>query len=63
MVQFKTSHLFEALQLSEITSLNIYLSFVEYTKTILVINFEIMTNYSDASYYNTRNNTQATNYR
>ena len=62
MVQFKTSHLFEALQLAEITSLNNYLSLVEYTKTILVINFEIMTNYSDASYYNTRNNTQATNY-
>ena len=27
MVQFKTSHLFEALQLAEITSLNNYLSF------------------------------------
>ena len=61
MVQFKTSHLFEALQLAEITSLNNYLSLVEYTKTILVINFKIMTNYSDGSYYNTRNNTQASN--
>ena len=51
MVQFKTSHLFEALQLAEITSLNNYLSLVEYTKTILVINFKIMTN------YNTQNST------
>ena len=48
MVQFKTSHLFEALQLAEITSLNNYLSLVEYTKTILVINFKIMANDSDA---------------
>ena len=54
MVQFKTSHLFEALQLAEITSLNNYLSLVEYTKTILVINFKIMTN------YNTQNSTQST---
>ena len=65
MVQFKTSHLFEALQLAEITSLNNYLSLVEYTKTILVINFKIMTNYSDARYiimHETIHFTQASNY-
>ena len=66
MVQFKTSHLFEALQLAEITSLNNYISSVEYTKTILVINFKIMTNYSDARYYiimhETIHITQASNY-